>query len=254
MPQSQLNTLMEKIRSKYDVETIPLRIGEKILNILQLKDLGGLIAELVDTKTVGIMDLPFWAKVWDASLVLAYFMGKQPVVLGQRILEVGAGIGTVGLYTALCGHRITISDIDEDALLFARANAILNNMPRLEVRKLDWNDPDLPEPYDVIIGSEVVYDRESYPNLVQFLRRALAPNGIIFLAKNAELNTPKFFSELTKHFEFKQTTRTVHSGDETQKIALYAIRHKNGASSSPCPRGTAANNGNQGAKDAHMGK
>ena len=45
---------------------------------------------------VACLDLPFWAKVWEASFVLAYFLGRQPVVPGRRILEIGAGIGVVG--------------------------------------------------------------------------------------------------------------------------------------------------------------
>ena len=93
----------------------------------------------------------------------------------------------------LCGHRITITDINEDALLFARANALLNGLTGLEIRKLDWSDPGETHRYDVIVGSEVVYDRRSYPLLVDFLRRSLTPDGVIFLAKNADLPAPDIF-------------------------------------------------------------
>jgi 2-polyprenyl-3-methyl-5-hydroxy-6-metoxy-1,4-benzoquinol methylase len=121
---------------------------------------------------------------------------------------------------------VTITDINEDALLFARANVLLNGAAQAQVQKLDWNEENLPEPYDVIVGSEVVYDRKSYPLLVDFLKRALAPEGMIFLAKNADLHAPKFFVELTKYFEFKQTTQTLGSGEDAQQISLYAIRRK----------------------------
>jgi len=221
---------MDRISSKYSVEVVPLRIGDKTLQVLQLKNFEDYLEELIDTGNVGIMDLPYWAKVWDASLLLAYYLGRQPVVLGQRVLEIGAGMGIVGIYAAHCGHTVTLTDIDEDALLFAKANALLNQTPQLDVARLDWNDTDISQPYDVIVGSEVLYDRQSYPTLVQFLRKALAPHGIIILAKNAELNTPAFFAELTKYFEFKQTIQTVRSSEEELRICLYAIRRKSAVS------------------------
>lgn len=223
---SELDQLMAQIKGKYDVEVVPLKIGDKVIKLLQLRDFEEYIENLVHSESVGIMDLPFWAKVWDSSFLLAYFLGKRPVVLGQRVLEIGAGIGVVGIYAALCGHKVTITDINEDALLFARANVLLNGAAQAQVQKLDWNEENLPEPYDVIVGSEVVYDRKSYPLLVDFLKRALAPEGMIFLAKNADLHAPKFFVELTKYFEFKQTTQTLGAGEDAQQISLYAIRRK----------------------------
>lgn len=223
---SELDLLLEQIRKNYEVETVPLQIGNKTLKLLQFKDFEEYLTELIDTESVGIMDLPYWAKVWESSFLLAFFLGKQPVVLGQRMLEIGAGIGAVGIYAGLCGHRVTITDINEDALLFARANVLLNSATQVDVRKLDWNDGADIERYDVIFGSEVVYDRKSYPALVDFLNRALAPNGIIFLAKDATLHAPAFFAELTKIFEFKETTQSVRSDGEARKICLYAIRRK----------------------------
>ena len=229
MQNTELDRLIEEISSKYAVEIVPLKIGDKTLRILQLKDFVGHVEELIESKGAGIKDLPYWAKAWDASFLLAIYLGKRPVVLGQRILEIGAGLGIVGIYAALCGHRVTITDINEDALLFARANALLNGIPDTRVMKLDWTNAVVDSPYDLIVGSEVVYERESYPVLVRFLLKALAPEGIIFLAKNSQLNTPAFFAELTRHFEYKETVQNIRSGDEAQRIGLFAIRRKSSA-------------------------
>jgi 2-polyprenyl-3-methyl-5-hydroxy-6-metoxy-1,4-benzoquinol methylase len=226
MQHLNLDELMERIESKYSVEVNPLKIGDRTMKILQFKDFEEYIESYVESGSVGILDLPYWGKIWDASYVLAHFLGKQPVVPGQRILEIGAGIGVVGIYAALCGHNVTITDNNEDALLFAKASALLSGCPQVQVEMIDWADPGLLYPYDMIVGSEVVYDRQSYPLLVQFLRKALAPNGTIFISKNTELKTPTFFTELTKHFKFKHTTQKMRSNGETREIGLYAIRSK----------------------------
>jgi EEF1A lysine methyltransferase 3 len=222
----ELHRVMGQITPKFDVEVAPLRIGDKTLNILQLRDFEKHIEELVETGTEGAIELPYWAKVWEGTFLLAFFMGKQPLVLGQRILEIGAGLGVVGIYSALCGHQVTITDNQDDALLFARANVLLNDCSQVEVRKLDWRHPDLPHQFDVIVGSEVIYDRSSYPGLVEFLHQALSPSGVVFLSKNEQLPTPAFFTELTRHFKLKQTVQTMATNGEPVRIALYAIRHK----------------------------
>lgn len=229
---SELDTILSQISSKYEIEIEPIRIGEKTLQIVQVKNLEEHFANLLSLEDIQVKDLPFWARVWEASFLLAYFMGRQPVALGHRILEIGAGIGVVGVYTALCGHKVVISDINEDALLFARANVLLNNATQAEVRSVDWNDVELKEEYEMIIGSEVVYERECYPLLVSFLDRALAPGGLIFLAKHHELDAPKFFEELTTRFEFKENVRKMKFDGEEQKVALYAIRRKQNGSAS----------------------
>ncbi len=224
---TELDALMARLESKYAIQIEPLTIGEKTIKIAQLKNLEEHFLSLLNTdEELEVKDLPFWAKIWDASFLLAHFMGRQPVTLGRKILEIGAGIGVVGVYAALCGHRVVLSDINEEALLFARVNVLLNNATQAEVRKIDWNDTTQQETFDVIIGSEVVYDRECYPLLVDFLDRTLTPDGIIFLAKHHGLDTPKFFSELTKRFQFKEKVQTIKSDGEEQQIALYAIRRK----------------------------
>jgi EEF1A lysine methyltransferase 3 len=222
----ELQDLMEQIGSKFSVETVPVKIGDEVLKIVQLKDYEEYILERIEASDPDVTEAPFWAKLWEASLLLAYFLGKQPVTPDCRMLEIGAGIGIVGIYAALCGHKITITDINEDALMFARANALLNGLTNLEIRRLDWSDPGEIHPYDVIVGSEVVYDRRSYPLLVDFLHRSLTSEGMIFLAKNADLPAPTFFTELTKAFEFKTTSQTLRMDGEAQQIELFAVRHK----------------------------
>jgi predicted nicotinamide N-methyase len=224
--------LMSTIRQKFEVRIEPLKIGAHTLKILQFEDLGQYIIDKVEREDVAFLDLPFWAKVWEASYILAYFLGCQPPVAGQRILEIGAGIGVIGLYASLCGHQVTITDNNEDALLFAKANALLNDCRDVSIRALDWRWPEQGTRYDLIVGAEVVYDRESYDILIHFLRRMLSPQGVVYLAKNESRETTAFFHRLSPHFEFKKSVRTIRSGNGSEQIGIYAIRFtKDGAAS-----------------------
>ncbi|MCE5335714.1 MAG: protein N-lysine methyltransferase family protein [Desulfobacteraceae bacterium] len=221
----ELQDLLRRIGEKYSVEIAPLKLGDRELKVLQFTDLESYIEKLIATEPVGAMDLPYWAKIWESDFLLALFIGNQPVVPWRRMLEIGAGMGIVGLYGSLCGHNVTIADTDDEALMFARANVLLNDS-KAEVRRLRLDTAEIGERYEVIFGSEVIYDRATYPLLVSFLRRALAPNGTIFLSKGTSLHAPRFFEELTKYFKFKRSVRKVRSEGEAVEVSLYAIRFK----------------------------
>ncbi len=235
-----LNEIISEIEKKYEIEVEPVKIGNKEVKMLQIKNLEEYIVNKVENETsknddlagendffYQLMNLPWWAKIWEPSFVLANFMGHQPVDKNQRILEIGAGLGLVGVYAAMCGHNVTISDIDDDALLFARANALLNGCYHVPVVKLDWRMPYYGKPYNMVIGSEVVYDRKTYDILVDFLDNILAPNGVTILAKNKDLKTPLFFQKLVRKFKFKEKVIKLTGPDTTIDVALYAIKRKN---------------------------
>ena len=94
----ELEELLKQIGQKYSVEAVPLRLGGKELKILQFTDFEAYLEELIESQQVGPKDLPYWAKLWESSLLLALFLGKQPLVPWQRMLEIRAGMGMVGTY------------------------------------------------------------------------------------------------------------------------------------------------------------
>jgi len=135
-------------------------------------------------------------------------------------------MGVVGLCAALCGHRVTISDINEDALHFARANALLNGLPDVGIVKLDWNDPSHFEPYDVVFGSEVIYDRKSYPLLIEFLRRAAAPVGSFSWPRTQGCTLPSFLKSWSTILNSRRMFRRFGPAERLKRSACmpYATR------------------------------
>ena len=83
----ELEELLKQIGQKYSVEAVPLRLGGRELKILQFTDFEAYLEELIESQQVGPMDLPYWARLWESSLLLALFIGNQPLVPWQRMLE-----------------------------------------------------------------------------------------------------------------------------------------------------------------------
>ena len=128
----------ELFHKVYETETIEVAVGQHKFQILLPKTLDAFI-NLQDI----LQEFPLWAKIWPASWVLADYLAAMPVDDRKQFLEIGAGIGLVSIAAAFSGHRITMSEHNDHALQFARANAQKNGCPRLPIIDLDWSHPGL---------------------------------------------------------------------------------------------------------------
>jgi predicted nicotinamide N-methyase len=229
MSESELDKLLKDIDKDYNTEIVPITISGRSLRCLSIADLDEIILDRLDEGGLNGTELPYWGKIWEASILLAAYLMAQPVVPGRRILEIGTGLGISGLFAAACGHDVTLSDHKKEIIRFIRANTLLNKLDKVPVIKVDWTKPTSNQLYDWIVGSEVVYHRPTYDALVQFFQQTLKPHGTIFLAKSTSLPANVFFSKLTQYFKFKQLDKVMRSGDQQFAISIYAIKRKDEA-------------------------
>ncbi len=73
--------------------------------------------------------LPYWAELWTSSFALARFCLEENGFRGKRVLELGCGVGLVGLSAASGGAHVVMTDYEHDALLFSLYNAMVNLTP-----------------------------------------------------------------------------------------------------------------------------
>ena len=170
---------LESFQKEYETETTEVVVKDRKFQILLPKSL----ARFINTQDV-FHEFPLWAKIWPASWVLADYIAGMPVEAKKQFLELGAGAGLVSIVVASFGHRITMSEYDDDALRFARANALINECSRLPIVDLDWNRPQSPGRFDYIVASEVTYKKENCQPLVELLKACLKPDGEVILAGN----------------------------------------------------------------------
>jgi predicted nicotinamide N-methyase len=171
-----------------------------------------------------LSDFPLWAKIWEASLVLADFLAGMPPEPDRRFLEIGAGIGLVSLVAASFGHDITLTEHNPHALEFARANADANGCPGLPILDLDWNRPSLQGRFDGLVGSEVVYRERDFEPLVRLFDALLKPGGEIILAEGVRKTSVDFFARMQGAFEVKGHRKVLRSGDKEVPVILCRMR------------------------------
>lgn len=174
-------------------------------------------------------DFPLWAKVWEASMVLADHLAAMPVTGDKRFLEIGCGLGLTGIVASAAGHHVTMTESDAHALNFARANAA-KNLPKgganLQIVELDWNNPQLKGKFDTIFGSEVVYRREDFSTLTNLIETYLDHGGDVILAESARETSLEFFRQMQEVFDVRGQKKTIHTGDRQMKVILCTMRRK----------------------------
>ncbi|KOO26831.1 calmodulin [Chrysochromulina tobinii] len=118
-------------------------------------------------------------KLWPASVAFARMLtgSMVPSVKGLRVIELGAGLGVVGVAAALAGaEKVTLTDFQPKSLELAEITAKANGVSSaiFSTRLLDWNHPgDLASlgPYDLVVASDVLYDKALTRVLVSYARK-----------------------------------------------------------------------------------
>ncbi len=200
--------LLEQAQSKYRVRFEPVKVGDASLDVLQIANM----EEYLDQMAAGLdaetpLELPFWARIWPTSILLSFFVQRIHAADTAHLLEIGAGIGLCGLFAAKQGIRTTLSDINEDALLFSQINILQNDLQNLaDVHRIDFTQDRLSRRYDMILGSEVLYQEASYRPLSKFLKHHLRAHkdSEIILAKSYRLKAKPFFKAAEKEFSIQE--------------------------------------------------
>lgn len=226
-----MEELLEVARAKFgEVIFEEVSIGELKLKILQIKDMPAYIDKLVAKAKPGkTVELPLWAKIWPSCLFLGLYLQHAKLADVDSVLELGAGVAVIGIVAAKMGHAVTVTDIEDDALLFARINALANDVAdKVTTVKADFTKDSLDVRFGYIIGCEVLYNESTYKKVAGFVDKHLAegPEAEVLLAMDKKRQAQEFFKAASEKFVFMRKQFDFSDGEsgEGQVVNFYRMR------------------------------
>jgi predicted nicotinamide N-methyase len=139
---------------------------------------------------------PVFGIIWASGKVLAHLMLDYEIA-GMRILEVGCGIGLASL---VLNHRladITATDYHPEVEKFLLKNVELNQDREIPFVRTGWDDQksNLGK-FDLVIGSDVLYERGHANALAGFIEQHSKPHGKVILVDPGRGNHARFSKKM----------------------------------------------------------
>lgn len=209
----ELATVAEEL-----IEELAAAKKEEILSV-ELKHLGSI--QLCTAKDVSDWTMADGRFIWHgAHACLQLIMDGRLNITEQRVLELGCGLGIVGLACAKAGARaVTLTDYDPELLSACSQSIALNCLEQVTTLMLDWQQvscggplPDLQT--DLILGADIIYDEDHAKSVLgsirRLLREGIGHEGILI---TGEPEKRQGVSELDKALCIPTVSEVVCSGE-----------------------------------------
>ncbi len=147
---------------------------------------------------------PIFGVVWPSSLVLAHYIFDYDTH-SKRILEVGCGIALSSLLLNKQCADITATDHHPEANTFLQRNTSLNQGTAIAFERVDWtDDDDKLGLFDLIIGSDLLYEEEHIELLAAFIEAHAKPNCEVIIVDPGRGRKNKLCTRM-EQYGFKST-------------------------------------------------
>jgi len=168
--------------------------GGADLHICSLLDRQQYYDPLGEAEAAGISPAcwPLFGQVWPSAQKLADLMQGWELQ-SRHVLEIGCGLGLASMVIHRRQGDITASDCHPLTATFLHDNLLLNHLPELKYCTGNWgrDNPGLGE-FDLIIGSDVLYQRDHPEQLAGFILLHAAPRAEVLIIDPNRSNRSAF--------------------------------------------------------------
>jgi predicted nicotinamide N-methyase len=171
---------------------------------------------------------PLFGLVWPSARILAGIVQTLPVT-GRRILEIGCGLGLASLVMQRRAADITASDRHPMAAAFMAENLRLNQLSGIDFQTGSWSDTDSTlGTFDLIVGSDVLYERDLPGMLAGFIDRHSRPVVEVIIIDPDRANRSAFNREMDGLGYRHEATRAVSHQESGEPYKGRVLRYRRG--------------------------
>ena len=175
-------------------------IIRSLLDAQQFSDADG----AADEMGISSAAWPMFGLLWPSGAHLAARMAARILVPDERVLEIGCGLALASLVAHRRGIDVTACDWHPLAEGFLLENLRLNHLLPMKYGLGRWSDETTPtgrthaggnlagKRFDLLIGSDLLYERDADGSLAGFIGRHAAPVAEVWIVDPERGNRPAF--------------------------------------------------------------
>lgn len=190
------------------------KLKDKVFVMETIRDLDEAIDQICEAMTPDekldpfAEDLcPYFGILWSAAEALSLYLNDHPELIKNRtVLELGCGTGYPSLVATHLGGDVLATDFHPSVEEYFFRNAQHSNII-CKYQRLNWRDPVMGVgQFDVVMGSDILYESKHPKEVALGLIRFMKPNGIILLSDPGRAYLQAFLGamkELGFHEEYE---------------------------------------------------
>ncbi len=164
----------------------------------------------------------FWTRVWPSAIALCDYLEKYPELIKDKLVwEIAAGLALPSLYSARLAKRVYSTDYSEDAVNNIEASILLNGNSNMEAAVWDILEGTPPWQYDILLVSDINYDQNLHPALLDLLMDAIHKGRSVLLATPDRLAGRDFLTRLMPYCIQQDTEQIDADGN---RIGVFLFR------------------------------
>ena len=214
-------TIREDLVRRFRTTTRELELAGRTVRLLMPANADDLISEADFDRDER---LPYWADLWPSARILAEELAVMRL-RGQRVLELGCGLGLVAMGAVIGGADVTATDYYEDAPRFALVNVAGATGTRITTRMVNWVDmpADLGK-FDVVLASDVLYEHRYASLVANAIAGTLVRGGEAIVADPGRIALQEFLDECGRlGLEHASDPRPFVDGEIKQTVTLWRL-------------------------------
>ena len=220
--------LRATLAEQYSLAEATYKVAGFSLCITSVADSYNLLDRISPEEFLKDEQMPYWAEIWPSSFVLSNYLAGEIGVAGKRGIELGAGVGLVGVALRKAGARVLVTDYATEALDFIRLNALQNGIAldeQFAVASLDWRNIRLEETFDFLCAADVLYERRNLLPILLAIEKLLKPSGIAYIADPRRQIASGFVALAEDNqFSVQVASRPIAFNRKTMEVDVYALR------------------------------
>ena len=215
--------MFEALSEEYDIETSPYTIADRSFTFVSVRDSYVLLDRISPEDFVKDEQMPYWAEIWPAAVMLSEFIVEELAVAGKRIIEIGAGVGMTSVAAAAKGADVLSTDYSEEALRFIRLNSLRNRVS-VSTEQLDWRCIRRHDSFDVLFAADVLYERVNLLPIIYAVDKLVKPEGCAYIADPRRRLAEQFLDLAFENgFSVTSHAKSFSKGKQVIPVNIYRL-------------------------------